>query len=101
MNYEQIDGTLCFRFSAAMDTVSCTEIANELATQIDTALQANPELKITFDLIETNYIASSFLRLCIQHCKKVGKERFAIINVSDNIREVFEIAALTDILSLQ
>jgi anti-anti-sigma factor len=101
MKYEQIDGTLFCRFDAEMDTISCTEITNELATQIDTAFQANPELKITFDLIETRYIASSFLRLCIQYCKKVGKEQLKIINVSDNIREVFEIAALTDVLSLQ
>jgi anti-anti-sigma factor len=100
INYEQIDGTLFCRFDAAMDTVTCTNIASELANQINSALQANPDLKIEFDLSNTPYIASSFLRLCIQYYKMVGNGRFTVTNASENIKEVFEIAALTDILSL-
>ncbi|MDR2407787.1 MAG: STAS domain-containing protein [Bacteroidales bacterium] len=98
MKYEQIEGTLFCRFSNKMDTITCAQVKDELANQINSALQANSDLKIVFDLSETTYIASSFLRLCIQYYKLVGKERFAIVNVSDNIREVFDIAVLTDML---
>jgi anti-anti-sigma factor len=100
MQYEQINGILFCRFDSEMDTRNCTKIADELATQIKTALQEDSNLKITFDLSATNYIASSFLRLCIQYYKMVGTGRFTVVNVSDDIKEVFDIAALTEILSL-
>jgi anti-anti-sigma regulatory factor len=101
MIYEQIDGTLFCRFDSEMNTIVCAEIAGELSRQINAALQANPDSKAVFDLIGTRYIASSFLRLCVQYHKMFGNERFTIINVSDNVKEVFDIAALTDVLSLQ
>ncbi|MDR0337447.1 MAG: STAS domain-containing protein [Planctomycetaceae bacterium] len=100
MKYEQINETLFCRFDAEMDTITCTKIADELATQIKTALQEKSDLKIVFDLSETTYIASSFLRFCVQYYKMVGAGRLTVTHASDNIKEVFEIAALTEILSL-
>jgi anti-anti-sigma factor len=85
-----------------MDTITCSQIKDELAEQINSALQANSNLKITFDLNKTDYIASSFLRFCVQYYKLVGgNERFVVINASDDIKNVFEIAALTEMLPSQ
>ncbi len=49
---------------------------------------------VAFDLRGVTFIASSFLRLCVQTAKAVGASRFSIRNLSPEVKKVFVISGL-------
>ena len=58
-------------------------------------------LKIIFDLKKVEFIASSFIRICISTFKDVGKGSFSIINTKPIIKKTFVIAGLSDDMNIQ
>lgn len=98
MLYEQKDGQLICRFDEELSTLACSQIAGELSRRIAEVSQ-DANIKVVFDLADTSYIASAFLRLCVNHAKAL-KERFCIVNADQNIKDVFDIAGLTEVLSV-
>jgi hypothetical protein len=101
MEYKLESGTLTVFFDAEVNTTVCNAIKEELNATVATAVKDNLAVKVVFDLVNTTYIASSFLRLCISNHKVVTTGNFSIIHASDNIKEVFDISALTTILNVQ
>lgn len=57
-------------------------------------------VKVTFDLMNVDYIASSFIRICVATAKQVGTGKFSIINTSPMIKKTFKIAGLDEILNV-
>ena len=98
MKFEEIDGTIYCRFDESMNTNVCADASTMLEDTIDAALIQTPGIKVVFDMSETRYIASAFLRLCVLYNKKVGKENFRVENVSEDVRNVFNITGLTSML---
>ena len=98
MRFEEIDGTIYCRFDESMNTSVCTDAGALLEDHIGTALTRTPGIKIVFDMSETHYIASAFLRLCVLYHKKVGKDNFRVENVSESVRNVFDVTGLTSVL---
>jgi anti-anti-sigma factor len=96
MNLEEINDTLYCRFEGNINATACADIGRTLTDYIDAALIRIPEINVVFDLKETRFIASSFLRLCVLCSKKVGKEHFRVENASEEIRNVFNIVGLAD-----
>ena len=77
VNFFEEQGVLTCTFGEQMNTAACTEVEAELFDHID-----NHTGMIVFDLKDVVYVASSFLRLCIASVKKVGSDRFNVVNVS-------------------
>lgn len=98
MRFEEIDDSIYCRFAESMNTSECTEAGTLLEEHIGAALTRIPGIKVVFDMSETHYIASAFLRLCVLYHKKVGKDNFRVENISENVRNVFDITGLTSIL---
>ena len=98
MRFEEIDDTIYCRFEESMNTNVCAEAGTLLEDQIGAALTRTPGIKVVFDMSETHYIASAFLRLCVLYHKKVGKDNFRVENVSESVRNVFDVTGLTSIL---
>ncbi len=101
MIFEETARTLYCRFDKNVDTTLCSEIAPQLRDRIADAEKRISDLNIVFDMTQTEYISSAFLRLCILHGKQVGLSHFRVENVSDEVRHVFEITGLIGILSLR
>ena len=59
-----------------------------------------PENKIVFDLREVDYIASSFIRICVSHAKQAGPGRFSIVNCQPFVKKTFKISGLDEILNI-
>jgi tartrate dehydratase alpha subunit/fumarate hydratase class I-like protein len=101
MEYKLESGTLTVFFDVEMNTSVCNDVKDKLNATVATAVKDNPAVKVVFDLVNTTYVTSSFLRLCIFNHKVVTTGNFSIIHVSDNIKEVFDISVLTTILNVQ
>lgn len=76
-------------FSGQLTYAAC----ETLDVEVDKALLKEPE-SVVFDLAEVTFVASIFLRLCLKNFKKIGGERFCIINVSPAVMKIFTIAGL-------
>jgi len=57
-------------------------------------------LKINFDLKDVDYIASSFIRICVLTAKQLSEGNFSISNTNPMIKKVFKIAGLDEILKV-
>ncbi|MCX6163041.1 MAG: STAS domain-containing protein [Ignavibacteriae bacterium] len=55
---------------------------------------------VVFDLQEVTYICSSFLRICLEHHKKAGENKFSIINTNPAVKKIFKITRLDDMLNI-
>lgn len=92
---EEDGRTLCV-FSGRMDTVKTGEVGNELAGKVD------PEkLPIVFEMDKVDYVASSFLRLCLEYAKRGGKARFRVTGLVPNVKKVFKIAGFDKIMTIE
>ena len=98
MKIEEIAGTIYCRFEESLNANVCADVVPVLADQIETALARTPGIKVVFDLSETRYIASAFLRLCVLYHKKVGKGNFRIENISEDVQSVFHSTGLNGML---
>jgi len=96
-----------FKFEEQSHTLSCifngrldTESSFTISDPVEKTIQDNADnlpgkvLKVVFDIGGVDYIASSFIRICIRSAKKVGKGNFSIINSSPVIKKTFKIAGL-------
>ena len=89
LTYSQQADKLLITFTGRLDTARCSTIQKELMAQVNAATQP-----VVFDLQAVDFIASSFLRLCLMSMQKLGIERFGLTNVSPSIFKVFAMAGL-------
>jgi anti-sigma B factor antagonist len=73
-----------------------TLVALEMEKEVDGV--TDKEKKLIFDFEKVDYISSSFLRICLKKVKELGKENFSIINPSPDIKKVFKIAGLENLV---
>jgi len=83
--------TVCY-FSHRLDT----NISIQLEPQIEEASQ--PGKQLIFDFSEVEYISSSFLRICLKKWKEFGENNFWIRNPKPDIKRVFKIAGLEQLI---
>lgn len=89
-------GKLVCSFSERMDTKATLSIEKELFEKIK-----ENEGSVVFDLKDVDYIASSFLRICLRAGKMMGKDRFVIIQVAPPVKKVFKIAGFDEIMNFK
>ena len=56
--------------------------------------------KIVFNMKNTEFITSAFIRLCLEVIQKVGTENFKIINVNSFVQTVLKISNLDNFIKV-
>jgi len=95
---------LVFKFTGRLDTNVSLKVSDQITSKIEEIIDPNSELpadyNILFNLEEVNYIASSFIRICISTARKIKKGNFFIINSNPFIKKTFKIAGLDEMLNV-
>lgn len=87
---------LRIHFSGRLDTAQSSTLQSALLAQVSAS-----SLPVVFDLAEVNFIASSFLRLCIMSAQKLGNGRLSLEHVSPSIHKVFAMAGLDQFIPMR
>ncbi len=77
-----------------------TEAINEKLNELKSYDKPPEKIKIVFDLKKVDFIASAFIRICINTFKNFGRENFSIINTKPIIKKTFVIAGLYDDMNI-
>ena len=104
ITYNEKDGIVSCSFSGHLGADSSAEITKAIDNKINEVRSSdNPPgvLKIIFDLKDVEFIASSFIRICIATFKEVGHENYSIINTKPIIKKTFSMAGLADDMNVQ
>ena len=79
-----------------LDTVTAPELEAEISTILPTAES------LVLDMEKLEYISSAGLRVILKTQKALTqKAGLKLINVSDNVREVFDITGFSDFLTIE
>ncbi|MCK4357159.1 MAG: STAS domain-containing protein [Candidatus Cloacimonetes bacterium] len=95
VKFNKKKNSLVCSFTGRLDTQNCMQWQDELIAKVK-------ELKfpVCFDLQGVNYIASSFLRVCLKVAKEVKSENLSLINLCPSIKKVFKIAGFDKQLNI-
>lgn len=100
MIFSETEDTLYCSLSGKLDGQVCSTIEPELLHRVTHFKNDRQNSHLIFDLAGAHYISSSFLRICLIHCKLLGKNNFEIINVSEDIHKVFHISGFSEIINV-
>ena len=90
------NGNVTIKVSGRLDTTT----APELDKALDSSLEGTKEL--VFDMTNLEYISSAGLRVILKAQKTMNRKgAMKLINVGENIMEVFEITGFSDILTIE
>lgn len=98
MEFLESGGALRCLFTGRLDGTVCSEIEPDLYRRIAEFRRENAVAELIFDLAGVNYISSAFLRICLIHCKSIGKSRFSVVGTSEEIHKVFHISGFSEIM---
>ena len=84
-NFNESTNSLICSFYGRLDTVHSHNIKKQIEEKIGECLRNDPNksLAVIFDIAKVDYIASAFIRICMQSVKMIGKDNFS------NIRKMF------------
>lgn len=101
-DYNKTEKVLVCIFDGHIDTNLCLSYSPELQSIIDKikATEASGEFEIIFDLKEVSYIASSFIRICVNAAKQVPQGSFKIMNSNPYIKKTFKVVGLDELLKM-
>lgn len=94
--------TCCF--TGKLNTVVSNEVSESLDSIIENIkndYKLNNDLKIVFDMVSVDYIASAFLRVCFMAAKKVARNSFSIINTNQFVKDLLITAGLENIANIE
>ena len=91
--------TTIITFYGRMDTIA-TEKVNSALPASSEITNVDQAWKLKFDLAEVDYIASSFIRICVSHAKMAGPGNFSIMNCQPFVKKTFKITGLDDLLNI-
>ena len=95
ISMEKNDRYLEIALEGRLDTITSPELENKI-----NELEGIDNLVI--DLQKLDYISSAGLRVLLSMQKFMNKQgNMVIVNVSDNVRDVFEITGFNDILNIK
>lgn len=75
VKFNKKKNSLVCSFTGRLDTQNCMQWQDELIAKVKELT-----LPVCFDLQGVNYIASSFLRVCLKVAKEVKSENLSLIN---------------------
>ena len=90
------DGKLVCTFNGRLDTVNCAKWEKELFEKVK-----DEKLPVIFDLGNIEYVASGFLRVCLQISKLAGTDNLKLINVNEYVRKVYSLSGFDKYLTIE
>jgi anti-anti-sigma factor len=87
-------------FSGRLDWSTCSEIERELLSRVTEFRNRHENVRLVFDLTEVIFVSSIFLRLCLIYYKTLGAPYFAVVNVSEEIYEVFHVSGFVELMNV-
>ena len=105
IDYNINEKTMSCSFPTRLDTNASLIIDGEINKKMDSIPELNGPAdritaKIVFDMKETSFISSSFIRICVATAKKVPSGHFSIRNCDPFIKKTFKISGLDTILNV-
>jgi anti-anti-sigma factor len=98
-NYNNEDKILTATFVGRLDTIAVQKLSEVI--QVNLPLKnGKSEDKIVFNLLDVDYISSSFIRICVNVAKQAGPGQFSIVHCQPFIKKTFKISGLDDILNV-
>ena len=89
-------GNACFALSGRIDTTTAPDLEKAIMASID----GITDLKLDMKALE--YISSAGLRVLLAAQKRMNKQgRMTILNVNENVMEIFEVTGFSDILNIE
>ena len=96
INQTQDGGKLTIALSGRLDTITAPELSAVLDTLSDDVTE------LVYDMKELDYMSSAGLRVMLLSLKKMsGKGKLTLKNVSDEIKEVFEITQFDSMFDIE
>ena len=96
VNKENNNGSLAVSIIGRVDTTTAPELEDELKSSFESCSD------ITLDFAKVDYISSAGLRVLLSAQKTMAKKGgMKLINVSDEIMEIFEVTGFSDILTIE
>ena len=94
---KNLDGTtLTIKLIGRLDTTTSPQLEEEIAASIGDVQ------KLVLDLGQLEYISSAGLRVLLKSQKLMGRtRRMTLVNVSETIKEVFELTGFMDYLTIE
>lgn len=86
---------LTCEFTRRMDTDTCKAVYDDVMNRVGQAKGS-----VVFDMSNVDFVASSFLGICADVVKRIGKDRFSLINIQPNVKKVFKIARLDSVMHI-
>lgn len=95
-NFETEKETLHCSFSGRMDSPTSMEVEKVIQNKFREVTSKTPadKLGIVFDLADVDYIASAFIRICLETAKMTGNKRFSVTNTKPFVMKIFKVAGL-------
>lgn len=90
---------ITFTFTGRMDTLAAIKLT-EIMEAEPVMQNRNPDDKIVFDVKEVDYVASSFIRICVSHARLAGPGQFSMINCQPFVKKTFKISGLDEVLNI-
>ena len=92
-----LDGTtLTIEIIGRLDTTTAPQLEEEIAASIGGVK------KLVLDFGQLEYISSAGLRVLLKSQKLMGRtRRMVLVNVSETIKEVFELTGFMDFLTIE
>jgi len=86
-------------FTGRLDTLAIQKLSEIIQVNLPSK-NASASRKIIFDLKDVDYIASSFIRICVSVAKQAGTGLFSIVHCQPFILKTFKLSGLDEILNV-
>ena len=96
LEFKTEEEKLICSFSGRIDTKSTMEIEDELIEKVQHA--GKP---VVFDFANLEYIASSFLRLCVKAARVIPHSKLTVINASEDILHILEMTGFDKLMDIK
>jgi len=103
LNYIPDKKLIAISFPKTLDATDLNTLAKKLKEEIDKILGTDvisEDLKIVFDLQETDYVSSFFLRTVVMTAKRVKKGNFSIVNANQFILNLFKMSSMDKVVKI-
>ena len=105
-DYSPTARILTCSFTGRLDTTASIKLSDQLFDKIKEIKGSDDpavllQEKLIFDMTGVNYIASSFIRICVTAAKHAQSGNFCIVNCDPFLKKTFKIAGLDEVLSVQ
>ncbi len=102
-NYDPSKELLTCVFLVKIDTDAANKIANQIKDEIDELVgvkEKSESLKVIFDLSETDYASSLFLRVVLMTANRLGKGNFEVLGANQFIRDLFKTSGIDQFIKI-